>query len=281
LNPAETTFSALTPKNPQDYIVLFGMPSSWSYIGVSKGNKENVVAGMANLSITDDEGSRNLSGGSNKPNVPSKPQGIGRRTDSSPLPLAAAPHDNTIESLRQELMGMIQGQANDIRTLKSKVNGLTSSNAEFTSSNAKLTSSNAELLEKVQKLAESTKDMSSTLQSHTRTLHALNRRMFLDDARNKLANDYSFTLDEVRPRSSDVGPCVQHIQSKLNTEHAKLLSYEALFMIFDSSDDSMRDSGNKAAHEGPLADRIDSVLDGTLTETHFAYGKEPNFERST
>ena len=69
LGAGETTFPALTLKNPQDtYIVLFGMPSSWSYVGVSKGNKENVVVGMANLSITDDEGSRKLAGGSNKPN---------------------------------------------------------------------------------------------------------------------------------------------------------------------------------------------------------------------
>ena len=35
---------------------------------VSKGNKENVVAGMANLSIADDVGSKKLAGGSNKPN---------------------------------------------------------------------------------------------------------------------------------------------------------------------------------------------------------------------
>jgi hypothetical protein len=69
LNPAKTTFPALTLKNQQEsYIVLFGMPSSWSYVGVSKGNKENVVAGMANLSITDDEVTGKLTGGSNKPN---------------------------------------------------------------------------------------------------------------------------------------------------------------------------------------------------------------------
>jgi hypothetical protein len=111
--------------------------------------------------------------------------------------------------------------------------------------------------------------------------------MVLDDARNKLANDYSFTLDELRPRGSDVGPLVQHIQSKLNAEHARLLSRDALTMIFDSSDDSMRDDGNKAAHKAPLADRVDSVLQATLTKTqrdllgkiyHFAHGKEPDFE---
>jgi hypothetical protein len=71
VNPAETTLSALTLKNPQvEYIVLFGMPSSWSFSGFPIGNKENVVAGMANLSITNDEGSKKLNqaGGSNKPN---------------------------------------------------------------------------------------------------------------------------------------------------------------------------------------------------------------------
>jgi hypothetical protein len=69
LKPAETTFSTLSLQNPQEtYIVLYAMPPSWSYLGLSKGNKENVVAGMANLSITDDEGGKKLTGGSNKPN---------------------------------------------------------------------------------------------------------------------------------------------------------------------------------------------------------------------
>jgi hypothetical protein len=187
------------------------MPPSWSNIvEVSEGNKENVVTGMANLSIADDEGSRKLTGGSNKPNgeqpqflggtpcqsilpmhypqtVPSKPGCP--NTDASPLPLTAAPHINTIESLRQELLGKISGQADDIRKLKSsnaglkssntglilKVNGLTSSNTglilkvnELTSSNAELTLSNADLLDKVHKLAESNNDMSGTLRSVSR-----------------------------------------------------------------------------------------------------------------
>jgi len=60
------------------------------------------------------------------------------------------------------------------------------------------------LEEEVRKLVASNTDISNALQSHTKTLHALNRRMVLDDARNKLANDYSFTLDELRPRRSDV-----------------------------------------------------------------------------
>jgi hypothetical protein len=58
-------------------------------------------------------------------------------------------------------------------------------------------------------------------------------------------------------------------------------------MIFDSSDDSMRDGRNKAAHDAPLVDRVASVLEVTLTKTqrallgetyYFAHGKEPDFE---
>jgi hypothetical protein len=69
LEPAKMTFPTLTLKDnlQETYIILFGMPSSWSYVGVLKGNKENVVVGMANLLITDDN-SRKLTGGSNKPN---------------------------------------------------------------------------------------------------------------------------------------------------------------------------------------------------------------------
>jgi len=126
-----------------------------------------------------------------------------------------------------------------------------------------------------------------SFRQHTKRFYALNRRIVLDDARNKLADDYSFTLDELRPRRADVGLLVQHIQTRLNSEHSNLLSYDALTMIFDSSDDSMRDIGNKAAHDAPIADRVDSVLQATLTNTqrallgkiyHFAHGKEPDFE---
>ena len=65
------------------------------------------------------------------------------------------------------------------------------------------------------------------------------------------------------------------------------LSYDALNMIFNTSKNSVRDSGNKAAHETSLADRVESVLEATLTNTqrallreifYFAYGKEPDFE---
>jgi hypothetical protein len=66
-----------------------------------------------------------------------------------------------------------------------------------------------------------------------------------------------------------------------------LLSYDALTMIFDSSDDLMWDGGNKAAHEAPLVDCIDSVLEVTLMKMerallgkiyYFAHSKGPDFE---
>jgi hypothetical protein len=90
--------------------------------------------------------------------------------------------------------------------------------------------------------------------------------MVLDDAHNKTAEDYNFTLNELQPRSSDLGPFTQRIHSRLSVEHSKLLSSEALTLIFNSADHSMRDDGNKAAHEAPLSYHIDAVLEVTLTE---------------
>jgi len=113
--------------------------------------------------------------------------------------------------------------------------------------------------------------------------------MVLDDARNQIAHDYSFTFDELR-RRSDIGPLVQWIHSKLNVEDLSLLLNDALTMIFDSSENSVWDGRNKAAHEAPLLDCINSVLEATLTEAHrallgkiyyFAHGKEPDFKTVT
>jgi chromosome segregation ATPase len=99
--------------------------------------------------------------------APSKPQRIERRTDTNPLP-PAAPHGDGIESLLQDLLEKMNGQANDIRALKSsntefvsKVNGLTTSNTKFISSNLKLTSNNAELTSKVDELTSKVDKLTS------------------------------------------------------------------------------------------------------------------------
>jgi len=125
---------------------------------------------------------------------------------------------------------------------------------------------------------------------HTRTLYALQRRMVLDDARNKIATHYDFTLDELRPRGSELGPLMRQIRSRLTAEDSELLSNDALTLIFDNAVNSMRDTGNKAAHEATLADRTDAILESTLTETqrallrdiyYFSHHREPNFEIPT
>ena len=194
--------------------------------------------------------------------------------------------------------------------LTSKVNHLTSSNSELASSNVELASSNANLLEKVNKLEGGSREMSSTLQSvslrfrlatdvathltcsslqHSRRIHALNRRVVLDDARVKIANVCKCSLDEIRPRKFDVDPLVREVQSMLKNQ-TEQLSYPALTMIFDNSEDSMRNGGNKAAHEVSLTDREDSVLEASLTNKervllgeiyYFAHNKAPDFERGT
>jgi hypothetical protein len=115
------------------------MLSSWWYaVDVSKGNKENVVTGMASLSIMDDMGSKKLAGGLNEPNG-EYPQFVGSTPCQSillsTLPTNSVfeaetsyggqhastyhPHNDNIESLRKEFLGMTSGQADDISTLRS------------------------------------------------------------------------------------------------------------------------------------------------------------------
>jgi hypothetical protein len=73
-------------------------------------------------------------------------------------------------------------------------------------------------------------------------------------------------------------------------EHLKLLSNEALTLIFNNANHSMWDEGNKAAYKAPLSERIDTVLEATLTETqrallrkiyYFAHSCEPDIETPT
>jgi hypothetical protein len=104
--------------------------------------------------------------------VPLKPQEIGRHTDTRPLLLTTAPHNNAIKSLQQELLGKMNGQADNIHALQSSNAKLRSSNNELKSLNDDLKLKvnglallNAELLGKVRQLAESNNDMSNILKS--------------------------------------------------------------------------------------------------------------------
>jgi hypothetical protein len=77
------------------------------------------------------------------------------------------------------------------------------------------------------------------------------------------------------------------VRSRLSVQHTSLLSSEAINIIFNSAEGTIRGDGNNAAHEAPLADRAVAVMDAALKETQratlrriyeFAYGKEPDFE---
>jgi len=221
-------------------------------------------------------------------------QGIGRRTDVKPPPPTAAPHDITVESLGPDLLEQILRQGDDFRALQTDFRVLQSSNTELLGSVNKLTSSNAQLLGEVNGLKLevnglklSNTELLKTLQRYTKTMSSLNRCMVLDDARTKIAKVYSLTLDGLWSQHTDIKMLVRQIRSKLSAEHSILLDDDALRMIYDSSDGSIRHDGNKAAHEAPLSDRIDSVLDGRLTMKQgallrniyrFAHDKEPQFE---
>lgn len=98
------------------------MPPSWSFVGVQKGN-EVIWAKAAKPSVT------------------------------GSVPLTAAP--DAIESLRQELLEIINKQGKNISALEV-------SNATLTSSNAALTSKVNELTDKANELTLSHSNMSIT-----------------------------------------------------------------------------------------------------------------------
>lgn len=111
--------------------------------------------------------------------------------------------------------------------------------------------------------------------------------MVLDDARRELVRHYKFKHEELWPRKVGVDALVASVRSKLNEQHSKLLSRDALWMIFDSSDGSVRDQGNVAAHEASMDVCSFAVLESGLSSArrsilaviyYFAYGKEVNFE---
>lgn len=125
---------------------------------------------------------------------------------------------------------------------------------------------------------------------HSRTLYTLKRRIVLDDARKKIIRKYTLTVEELWRENSNLTSVVQQVHSVLTPEDLNLLSNEALVLIFDGGYHSMRDKGNTAAHEAPLSDLSEAVLEAKLTNKkrdllikiyRYAYEKEPEFEQST
>jgi hypothetical protein len=58
-----------TASSKETYLVAFWMPNQWSYVGeLSKQNKENLVTGMTNLLINENQGRGKLAGSLQKLN---------------------------------------------------------------------------------------------------------------------------------------------------------------------------------------------------------------------
>ena len=55
------------------------------------------------------------------------------------------------------------------------------------------------------------------------------------------------------------------VRLTLSSEDSKLLSYDALQMIFDGAKHTIRDAGNSVAHEASPLDLSLAVLEGSLT----------------
>ncbi|KAF5386088.1 hypothetical protein D9615_002185 [Tricholomella constricta] len=323
----ESTFAALTtPHQTKRFLVVLEMEQPWSCIGeLSKRNKENLATGMANLTIKDDEGSGKLTG--SKYNSTKQNRNNQRNTEPQlsaidslrnellghikQLQGANAGQANDIKQQANDIKQLREanaGQANDIKQLRKANAGQANDIKQFREANAgqandikqlrkanagqandikQLREANAGQGNDIKQLREANAEISTSVQRHTKTLYALQRRMVLDDARNNIATNYGFALDELRPRSSDLGPLMQQIRSRLTAEDSKLLSFEALRLIFDNTIGSMREAGNKAAHEATFADRTEAVLEVTLTNKQrallrdiyfFTHHTEPDFE---
>jgi hypothetical protein len=111
--------------------------------------------------------------------------------------------------------------------------------------------------------------------------------MVLDDALHKIARVYQLTPSQLHPTrlKPKLSRLVQQVYERLSMEDAKLLSKNALKMIFDSTEYSMRGQGNKTAHEAPIEDHADAVLGAGLTAArkallkkiyYFVHGTEPD-----
>jgi hypothetical protein len=69
-DPTNSTLDSLaTASSTETYLVAFMMPNQWAYVGeLSKQNKENLVTGMTNLSINENQGRGKLAASLHKLN---------------------------------------------------------------------------------------------------------------------------------------------------------------------------------------------------------------------
>ncbi|KAG1742180.1 hypothetical protein EDB19DRAFT_1907647 [Suillus lakei] len=231
--PSEQTFTA-----------LFKMPQTHALRSFVNENKENRAQMTAELLIRDDELSRLKVLEPSKPSRNKKKKGSSvahvSEIDGSPFQKAL---NDMRQELRQEFLGIIGEQADEIKQLKA-------SNTET----------------------------KATLDRHSSTLHALHRRVVLDEARDLLINRYDFAINDLRlggPKTAAekrkaLRELVQAVRSKLNAEDKALLSDKALQMIFESGKNTVRQQGNDAAHNASKEDLSLAILGTGLTPSQLA-----------
>ena len=155
---------------------------------------------------------------------------------------------------------------------------LKASNMELKASDMAMKASNKQLSETVTKVSP-TKCFQEMPHPHPFPLKhdgvigSIWRRMVLNEARKKLINKYpnqaAFNFN-----SESLSNSVTLLHNALSDEDLKLLSLDALRVIFDSSYNSIRYQGNVAAHEAKQADLAFSVLSADVKETQRRLLKE-------
>jgi DNA repair exonuclease SbcCD ATPase subunit len=252
---SQTTFPSLTVASQRTpYLVMLAQPS-WSYITeISEQHNESLSTAMQDLNIN--EGSLLAQAG--KPPCSFKrlyfhllllfhaassdtgPQS--NTTTSSPI---TAPFQDTIESLRNELLGKINSQANDIAELKT-------SNAELKTSNAELKTSNAEL-----------KSSNTKFQSLIAGLQSSHIK--LQSSHNKLQSSHT-KLQSSHAELHSLHAELQSSHAELQSLHAELQSLHA---ELQSSNGELQSSNTKLQASNSELKSSNAMLSADLQRVSF------------
>ena len=117
----------------------------------------------------------------------------------------------------------------------------------------------------------------------------------LDEARDLIIDRYGFNISDFRiggyndqaKREEMVQSLLRSVRLALNPGDSKLLSDDALRMIFDGGKHTIRNAGNEVAHKASLSDISLAVLEGRLTKKQsealrkiyiFTHNQEPLLE---
>jgi hypothetical protein len=117
----------------------------------------------------------------------------------------------------------------------------------------------------------------------------------LDQARDLIIDRYGFKISDLRlgghrnpvERQATLRSLLCSVRSALSSEDSDLLSDDALWMIFDGAKHTIRDAGNRVAHQASTSEISLAVLEGSLTQKQsealskiyiFTHNQEPQLE---